>query len=142
MSRKITKKIVRIALIVIGAFIALDLLVVALIFVPPIQQKIVDVVTEKLSDKLQSRISVDKIYLSPTLKLNAEGFTIYDHRDEPMISAGKLQSRLLGLKLNPTIVSLDDNTSVKATVTNWPPSGTSTWSRFQGTNSVRLLRTI
>jgi hypothetical protein len=108
LSRKITKKIVRIALIVIGAFIALDLLVVALIFVPPIQQKIVDVVTEKLSDKLQSRISVDKIYLSPTLKLNAEGFTIYDHRDEPMISAGKLQSRLLGLELNPTIVSLDD----------------------------------
>ena len=108
MSRKITKKIVRIALIVIGALIALDLLVVALIFVPPIQQKIVDVVTEKLSDNLQSRISVDKIYLSPTLKLNAEGFTIYDHRDEPMIAAGKLQSRLLSLKLKPTTVSLDD----------------------------------
>ena len=108
MSRKITKKIVRIALIVIGALIALDLLVVALIFVPPIQQKIVDVVTEKLSDKLQSRISVDKIYLSPTLKLNAEGFTIYDHRDEPMISAGKLQSRLIGLTTKPMTVSLDD----------------------------------
>ena len=108
MSRKITKKIVQIALIVIGALIALDLLVVALIFVPPIQQKIVDVVTEKLSDKLQSRISVDKIYLSPTLKLNAEGFTIYDHRDEPMIAAGKLQSRLIGLKFNPMTVSLDD----------------------------------
>ena len=108
MSRKITKKIVRIALIVIGALIALDLLVVALIFVPPIQQKVVDIVTEKLSDKLQSRISVDKIYLSPTLKLNAEGFTIYDHRDEPMIAAGKLQSRLIGLKTKPMTVSLDD----------------------------------
>lgn len=108
MSRKITKKILRIALIVIGAFIALDLLVVALLFVPPIQQKVVDIVTEKLSDNLQSRISVDKIYLSPTLKLNAEGFTIYDHRDEPMISAGKLQSRLLGLKFKPMTVSLDD----------------------------------
>ena len=108
MSRKITKKIVRIALIVIGAFIALDLLVVALIFVPPIQQKIVNIVTEKLSDKLQSRITVDKIYLSPTLKLNAEGFTIYDHRDEPMIAAGKLQSRLIGLNLDPMTVSLDD----------------------------------
>lgn len=108
MSRKITKKILRIALIVIGALIALDLLVVALIFVPPIQQKVVDIVTEKLSDKLQSRISVDKIYLSPTLKLHAEGFTIYDHRDEPMIAAGKLQSRLIGLKTKPMTVSLDD----------------------------------
>lgn len=108
MSRKITKKILRIALIVIGALIALDLLVVALLFVPPIQQKVVDIVTEKLSDNLQSRISVDKIYLSPTLKLNAEGFTIYDHRDEPMISAGKLQSRLLSLKFKPMTVSLDD----------------------------------
>ena len=108
MSRKITKKIVRIALIVIGALLALDLLVVALIFVPPIQQKVVDIVTEKLSEKLQSRISVDKIYLSPTLKLNAEGFTIYDHRDEPMIAAGKLQSRLIGLKTKPMTISLDD----------------------------------
>ena len=108
MSRKITKKIARIALIVIGALIALDLLVVALIFVPPIQQKVVDIVTEKLSDKLQSRVSVDKIYLSPSLKLNAEGFTIYDHRDEPMIAAGKLHSRLIGLNFDPMVVSLDD----------------------------------
>ena len=108
MSRKITKKIVKTALIVIGVLLALDLLLVALIFVPPIQQKIIDVVTEKLSDKLQSRVSVDKIYLSPTLKLNAEGFTIYDHRDEPMIAAGKLQSRLLGLAFDPMTVSLDD----------------------------------
>lgn len=116
MSRKITKKILRIALIVIGALIALDLLVVALIFVPPIQQKVVDIVTEKLSDKLQSRISVDKIYLSPTLTLNAEGFTIYDHRDEPMIAAGKLQSRLIGLKTKPMTVSLDDTKGEKVQV--------------------------
>ena len=108
MSRKITKKILKITLIVIGSLIALDLIVVALLFVPPIQQKVVNVVTEKLSDKLQSRISVDKIYLSPTLKLNAEGFTIYDHRDEPMIAAGKLQSRLIGLKFSPMTISLDD----------------------------------
>lgn len=116
MSRKITKKILRIALIVIGALLVLDLLVVALIFVPPIQQKVVNVVTEKLSDKLQSRISVDKIYLSPTLKLNAEGFTIYDHRDEPMIAAEKLQSRLIGLKFNPMTVSLDDTKGEKVKV--------------------------
>jgi len=116
LGRKVTKKILRIALIVIGAFLALDLLVVGLIFVPPIQQMVVDKVTEVISEKLQSRISVDKIYLSPTLKLTAEGFTIYDHHDEPMIAAAKLRSRLIGLNLSPMCVSLGETQGDQARV--------------------------
>ena len=107
MGRKITKKIIKITLIVLAALISLDLLAVGLLFVPPIQQKVVNVVAEKLSEKWHSKVSVGHIYLSPRLRLTAEDFVIYDHKGNPMIAAGKLSSRLKGLKLSPVKVTLD-----------------------------------
>lgn len=101
MKRKITKKIIKVTLLVLGIFLALDLLIVGLLFVPPIQEKVVGIVTEKLSEKWGSKVSVDHIYLSPTMKLYAEGFAIYDCHDNPMISAEMLSSRLRTLKLKP-----------------------------------------
>lgn len=106
MGRKITKKIIKITLIVLAVFISVDLLAVGLLFVPPIQQKVVNVVTEKLSEKWHSKVSVKHIYLSPTLKLTADDFTIYDHKGNPMISAGKLSTRLKSLQLSPVKVGL------------------------------------
>lgn len=108
MGGKITKKILKILLIVLVVFLLVDLLVVGAVFIPPVQQKIVNVVTSKLSEKWNSRVTVEKIYLSPTLKLNAEDFVIWDHHDEPMIAAHKLSSRLLGLNFSPMKVSLGD----------------------------------
>lgn len=93
-------------LIAIGVFIALDLLAVGLLFVPPIQQKVVTLVTDKLSEKWHSRITIGHIYLSPTLRLTADDFVIRDHKDNPMISADKLSSRLKSLKLKPVKVGL------------------------------------
>lgn len=105
---KITKKLLKILLITLAVFILVDLLVVGVVFIPPVQQKIVNVVTTKLSEKWNSRVTVEKIYLSPALKLKAEDFVIWDHHDEPMIAAHKLSSRLLGLQLSPVKVSLGD----------------------------------
>ena len=101
MGRKITKKIGKITLIVVGAFLALDLLVVGLLFVPPIQEKVVKLVAETLSDKWNSKITIGHIYLSPTLKLTVEDLIIHDAHNNPMIAAGKLQSRLKSFGTNP-----------------------------------------
>lgn len=108
MKRKITKKIIKTLLWIVGIFIALDLLVVGLIFVPPIQEKIVGVVTEKLSEKWNSKITIGHIYLSPTLKLYVEDFTIHDAHGNPMLGAKKLKSRLTSLQLDPIKVGLSD----------------------------------
>lgn len=105
---KIAKKVLKVTLIVLGVLLAVDLFIVGLIFVPPIQQKIVNAVTETLSEKWHSRVTVEKIYLSPTLRLHAEDFVIWDHKDQPMIAAEKLSSRLLDLNLKPIEVSLGD----------------------------------
>lgn len=106
MKRKITKKILQIVLIVLAVFIALDLLAVGLLFVPPIQQKVVTLVTDKLSEKWHSKITIGSIYLSPTLKLTAREFCIHDHKGNTMIGADKLSSRLKKLQLSPIKVEL------------------------------------
>ncbi len=106
MKRKITKKILQIVLIVLAVFIVLDLLAVGLLFVPPIQQKVVTLVTDKLSEKWHSKITIGSIYLSPTLKLTARDFCIHDHKGNTMIGADKLSSRLKKLQLSPIKVEL------------------------------------
>ena len=101
MGRKITKKIIKITLKVFGWLLALDLLVVTLLFVPPIQEKVVGWVADALSEKWNSRITIGHIYLSPTLKLTVEDLVIRDNHDNPMISAGKLESRVTKIGFRP-----------------------------------------
>lgn len=108
MGRKITKKIGKITLVVVGAFLALDLLVVGLLFVPPIQEKVVQLVAETLSDKWNSKITIGHIYLSPTLKLTVEDLIIHDDHENPMIAAGKLKSRLKTFGTNPVALNFYD----------------------------------
>ena len=116
MARKITKKIIKITLIVLGSFIALDLLLVGLLFVPPIQEKVVGVVAETLSEKWNSRITIGHIYLSPTLKLTVEDLVIRDHHDNSMIAAGELESRITKLKFSPFKLGFSDIESDKIRV--------------------------
>ena len=116
MARKITKKIIKITLIVLGCFIALDLLLVGLLFVPPIQEKVVGVVAETLSEKWNSRITIGHIYLSPTLKLTVEDLVIRDHHDNSMIAAGELESRITNLKFSPFTLGFSDIESDKIRV--------------------------
>jgi len=69
LGRKITKKIKKIgkiALWVIGIFIALDLLLVGIVFLPPVQTAIVEKVTAAMTRKLQSEFSIKHIYITPT----------------------------------------------------------------------------
>ena len=106
MGRKITKKILRITLWIIGSFIALDLTLVGLLFVPPIQQKVVDTATSFLSEKWHSRISIGEIYLSPSLRIYARDFAIYDYRDNKMIAVGSVSSRLQGFSVSPVKIAL------------------------------------
>ena len=116
MGRKITKKIIKITLIVLGCFLALDLILVGLLFVPPIQEKVVGVVAETLSEKWNSRITIGHIYLSPTLKLTVEDLVIRDHHDNSMIAAGKLKSRFTTLKFSPFKLGFSDIESDKIKV--------------------------
>ena len=103
-------------MIVLGCFLALDLILVGLLFVPPIQEKVVGVVAETLSEKWNSRITIGHIYLSPTLKLTVEDLVIRDHHDNSMIAAGKLKSRFTTLKFSPFKLGFSDIESDKIRV--------------------------
>lgn len=98
---KITKKAGKILLWIFGVFIALDLLIVTLIFIPPIQNAIVRKVSTVLTEKWGSEISMQKIYLSPLLNVTVKGFVIKDDRDTPMIAVEKLKAGLKKIGLNP-----------------------------------------
>ena len=106
MLKKISKRILKIVLWIIGGFIAFDLLVVALIFVPPIQQFTVLKVSKVLTDLTGGEITVDKIYLSPFLTLTAKNFAIKDHHYNNMIFASTLKGRINFYKTSKEIVCL------------------------------------
>jgi hypothetical protein len=94
MLKKISKQILKIILWIIVAFIALDLLIVVLLFVPPIQQFTVLKVSKLLTNLTGGMITVDEIYLSPTLTLTAKNFAIKDHHNNNMIFVSTLKGRI------------------------------------------------
>ena len=94
MLKKITRRILKTILWLIVAFIALDLLVVILLFVPPVQQYVVLKVSKILTNITGGEITVDEIYLSPTLTLTAKNFAIKDHHHNNMIFAAALKGRI------------------------------------------------
>jgi hypothetical protein len=94
MLKKVTKRILKILLWIIVSFVALDLLIVTLIMVPPIQQFVVLKTSKILTNITGGEITVDKIYLSPTLTLTAKNFAIKDHHYENMIFATTLKGKI------------------------------------------------
>jgi len=94
MLKKVTKRFFKIILWIIGIFIALDLLIVTLITIPPIQQFAVLKVSKILTHITGGEITVDKIYLSPTLTLTAKNFAIKDHHFNNMIFATTLKGKI------------------------------------------------
>lgn len=102
MSGKSSKKIGKIILWVVAGFLLLDLLLVGLLFVPSIQTYAVNRITQSLSDKWGTEISMADVHLTPTLNLVAHDFRICDHHDNDMIFVGTVKGRLLSFSLKPT----------------------------------------
>ena len=105
LKRKIIKKIAIVSLWVLGIFIALDLLLVSLFFIPPIQQAVVNKVTTMLSSNWGSDINIEKIYVTPTLKIAFEGLTINDNRQNAMITVAQAKARLKKIGFAPFTLS-------------------------------------
>ena len=95
------KKALRITAWIVGVFLALDLLLVGLLFVPAVQTFVVHKVTEALSEKWGTEISIGDIHITPTLKLVAHKVAIKDHHNENMIYSGTVKGRLRSLKTKP-----------------------------------------
>ena len=83
------------------AFLLLDLTVVGLLFVPAVQTFVVGKVTDKLTEKWGTEISMKDIHITPTLKLVAHDFRICDHHHNDMIFVGTVKGRLNYFKLKP-----------------------------------------
>jgi len=94
MLRKVSKTIIKIFLWIIGIFITLDLLVVLLLFIPPVQQFTLLKVSKILTNITGGEITVEKIYLTPSLTLIAKNLAIKDHHYQNMISATTLKGKI------------------------------------------------
>ena len=81
MSGKSSKKIGKIILWIFLGLMALDLTIVGLLFVPAVQTFAVSKITDTLSEQWGSEISIEKVRISPTLKIIAQGVSIKDHHD-------------------------------------------------------------
>ena len=97
------KKALKITAWVVGVVLALDLLLVGLLFVPAIQTFVVHKVTEAISEKWGTEISIGDVHITPTLKLVAHEVAIKDHHNENMIYSGTVKGRLRSLKTKPSI---------------------------------------
>ena len=101
---------------VIGIFIALDLAIVGLFFVPSIQNYVISKVTGLISEKWGAEIGVSRIYVTPTLRLAADDFVIKDLHNQPMIYVKNVKGRFKKLKTKPFTLSFFNVTATKADV--------------------------
>ena len=76
---------------IVGVFLALDLLIVGLLFVPAIQTFVVHKVTDSLSRSWGTEVSIKDIRITPTLKVVAHEVSIKDHHNENMIYSGTVK---------------------------------------------------
>lgn len=95
------KKIGKVFLWILIGFIALDLILVGLLFVPSIQTFAVNKLTSSISEKWGSEISIKDVHITPTLKLVAHDFKLCDNHNKPMITAGTIKGRLLSFTVKP-----------------------------------------
>lgn len=102
------KKALKITAWVVGVFLALDLLLVGLLFVPAIQTFVVHKVTSTISEKWGTEISIGDIRLTPSLKLAAHEVTIKDHHNQKMIYSGTVKGRLRKIETKPFHLGLRD----------------------------------
>ena len=102
------KKALKISAWVIGVFLALDLLLVGLLFVPAIQTFVVHKVTKSISEAWGTEISIGDVHITPTLKLVCHEVAIKDHHNENMIYSGTVKGRLRSLKTKPVKLGLGD----------------------------------
>lgn len=117
MKGKIIKKIGKLLLWVIGIFIALDLAIVALFFVPSVQNYVISKVTGYISEKWGAEIGVSRIYVTPTLRLAADDFVIKDLRNNPMIYVKHVKGRFKNLNTKPLTLSFYSIVAEEADVT-------------------------
>ena len=101
MGSKSSKKIGKIILWVLAGFIALDLLLVGLLFVPAIQTYIVNKITQSISEKWGTELSIKDVRLTPSLRLVAHEVRICDNHNNDMIYVGKVNARIRGVSLKP-----------------------------------------
>ncbi|MDL2308478.1 translocation/assembly module TamB [Bacteroidales bacterium OttesenSCG-928-B11] len=100
MKRKINKKTKRV-LLSLAALIFVFFLLLTLVFIPPIQNRIIEKVTKTLSENWESDFKIGKIYLTPTLKIAFEDLVINDLEQNPMIRVAKGKTRLKGFNFSP-----------------------------------------
>ncbi|MDR2868021.1 MAG: hypothetical protein LBV46_00570, partial [Bacteroidales bacterium] len=101
MRRKTTKKIGKIVLRVIIALIVLDLLLVGLVFLPPVQNFIVGKVTQVMTDKWKSEFSIGHIYITPLMNVVGTDVTFKDHHNQKMIYVPYVKTHINGISFKP-----------------------------------------
>ena len=96
---KITGKVL---LWIVGVFLFLDLLIVGLLFVKPIQNRVADFATRKVSEIWGCDLIIGEMYLTPTLDVKLYDCVLRDYRNNDMIRIGTCKTSLLHLQLKPT----------------------------------------
>ena len=108
MAEKSKRRVLKIIAIIVALLVAIDLLLVGLLFVPKIQTFVVNNITQTLSDKWGTGFSIEKVRITPTLKIVAHDVTFKDHHNNNMIFSKKVKGRLRSFKLSPTTLNLGD----------------------------------
>lgn len=91
---------------VLAIFLALDLTVVGLLFIPKVQNFVIHEVTRFISKQWGAEISIGEVHITPSLNVTASDVVIKDIRNNPMISVEHVTSRLSGFSTKPTTLKL------------------------------------
>lgn len=99
--KKTIRKILKTVGIVIGVLLLLDFLIVGALFIPSVQTFVVHKITQNLSQKWGTELSIGSVHITPSLNLTANEVAIKDHHNENMIYSKKVIGRLWSVDTKP-----------------------------------------
>jgi len=102
---------------VVGIIIVLDLFLVGIVCLPPVQTAIVTKITAAMSRKLQSEFSIKHVYITPMFSFIGTDVVFKDHKNNNMIYVPYVKSHFTALGFSPFKISFGATTVRRAEVT-------------------------
>ena len=89
--RKVTKILLKLLSVTLLFLIFCPIVLTLVVALPSVQNYVVDRATAFVSDKLQTRVEIDRIRIGALGSLNVEGFYVEDYERDTLLYAGKVK---------------------------------------------------
>ena len=105
--RKAIKKAIKVVVLILCVFVSIPFILAGLLFLNPLQNKVVDCATEYVSGEIGHEVAIGSIYIKPFNSLIINQALLLDYQHDTLIHAGRLEVELGAFNLGSSAFSLE-----------------------------------